>query len=103
MVETVLWVRYPRGKLPVKGCVCTICGADSIDADDAQQCTDLARDLGLFGIESDRTRSLLKVGNSVAVSLDPQLIRDVLGGAKPGDQVRVGRHGKRIVIEREDA
>jgi antitoxin component of MazEF toxin-antitoxin module len=44
------------------------------------------------------TRKLLKTGNSIAVSLDPDLLQEILPGAEPGTAVKVGRQGDRIVI-----
>jgi hypothetical protein len=58
----------------------------------------LAHKLGLFGIENAQTRKLLRTGTSVAVTLDPDLLRDVLGSAKPGQMVKVGKEGNKIVI-----
>lgn len=66
--------------------------------DELKEAQDLAYRLGLFGIENAQLRKLLKTGTSIAVTLDPELIRDVLHGAKPGQAVKVGKEGGKIVI-----
>lgn len=94
-------VRFPLGKLPVRGFRCPICGEEALTGTQAKALDELARRLGLFGIEDKHRRKLLRTGNSIAVSLDPELVRDVLHGAKPGAEVFVGRQGDKIVITAE--
>lgn len=97
--EVVLWIRYPRGRVPSRGFRCPICGDESLLLGDGNKADELAHELGLFGLEQVGTRRLLRAGNSIAVTLDPQLVEEVLSGAKPGTKVRVGRLGKRIFVE----
>lgn len=99
-VTAILKIRFPLGSLPVRGFRCPVCGSESLLASEAQEAQDLARELGLFSVTNRRRRKLLRTGNSIAVSLDPELLREVLPGRKPGDAVFVGRMGDRIVIER---
>lgn len=99
MERAILLVHFPRGKVPARGFQCPVCGDERLLADDVSDVRNLAAELGLYGIENASTRKLLRTGTSVAVTLDPGLVRDVLHGAKPGDPVKVGRQGGRIVIE----
>lgn len=69
-------------------------------AADAEALEVLARRLGLYGIEDRRRRKLLRTGGSLAVTLDPELLREALGGPAAGTTVEVGRQGDRIVIRR---
>lgn len=57
-----------------------------------------AHRIGLFGMEQKRRRKLQRTGNSVTVSLDPEMLRDVLKGAGPGTVVEVGRVGDHIEV-----
>lgn len=98
MQEAILQMHYPNGTLPVKGYRCPACGNERLLADSAQEAHDTAERIGLLGLESAQTRKLLKTGNSLAVSLDPAWVKEVLLDAKPGTPVRVGRQGNRIVI-----
>lgn len=99
MDVVILRLRYPRGQVPAKGFRCPECGEESLLVSEAEKADEMARDLGLYGIENAGVRKLLRAGNSIAVSLDPELVADVLKGAKPGTSVRVGRVGRRIVVE----
>lgn len=93
--------RYPEGILVQPGFRCPKCGEEAFTADQVKTSQAEARRLGLFGIENSSTRKLQRTGTSVTVSLDPELLRDVLGRAKPGTKVRVGRHGSHIAIQAE--
>lgn len=99
MEEAVLWIRYPRGRIPARGFRCHLCGEEVLIVSDAEKANELARELGLYGLEQFDTRRLIRAGNSIAVTLDPRLVKEVLDGAKAGAKVRVGRLGKRIFIE----
>jgi hypothetical protein len=99
MDEVILRLRYPRGQLPARGFRCGTCGEERLLFSDAEKADETAHEIGLFGLEQFGTRKLLRAGNSIAVSLDPQLVKDVLKGAKPGASVRVGRLGRRIFVE----
>jgi hypothetical protein len=94
-------VRYPEGILVQSGFRCPRCGEEAFSAEQVTAGQAEARRLGLFGIENASTRKLQRTGSSVTVSLDPELLRDVLGRAKPGTKVRVGRHGDHIAIRTE--
>jgi len=98
MDEAVVELQFPLGRLPVKGFRCPICHSERLLDEQLQQAQDLARKLGLYGLEGEQVRRLLQTGSSLAVTLDPDWIRDVLGGAKAGQPVRVGRQGDRIVV-----
>ncbi|HLE47979.1 MAG TPA: hypothetical protein VI818_06750 [Candidatus Thermoplasmatota archaeon] len=93
--------RYPEGILVQPGFRCPRCGEEAFTGDQVQAAQAEARRLGLFGIENPTTRKLQRTGTSVTVSLDPDLLRDVLGRAKPGTKVKVGRHGDHIAIRVE--
>lgn len=99
MDEAVLVVRFPRGQLPVRGFRCPTCEEEIILGSDVEKIDEIARGLGLFGVEQTGKRKLIRAGNSLAVTLDPELVADVLHGAKAGSTVRVGRIGKRIFVE----
>lgn len=99
MEEAVLKVHFPEGSLPARGLRCPVCGDERLLASDAKAAQDLAHRLGLYGVEQAERRKLLRTGNSTAVTLPPRLVREVLGGAGPGEAVRVGRQGGRIVVD----
>lgn len=99
MEEVVLHLRYPAGQIPARGFRCAACGEENLLASDGEKANEMAHDLGLYGLEQSSTRRLLRAGNSVAVTLDPQLVKDLLHGVGPGTPVRVGRLGSRIFIE----
>jgi hypothetical protein len=93
----ILKLHFPLGALPAKGYRCPVCADEVLLGAEAAAVERLARRLGLFGIEGEQVRTLLRTGGSIAVTLDPALVRDVLRG-RPGSAVRVGRQGDRIVI-----
>jgi hypothetical protein len=101
MEETILSLQYPKGRVPARGFRCPTCGEEVLLLEDASEARRTAENLGLFGVENARRRKLQKTGNSITVSLDPELLRSALLDAKPGDQVSVGRQGNRIVITRD--
>lgn len=103
MNEAVLDVRFPRGTLPTRGFRCPECGNEVVRAEDAKALEAKAREAGFLGLDQGKPRKLLRVGNSLAVTLDPALAREVLRTTKPGTEVRMGRLGKRIVIEPAEA
>lgn len=103
MEHAILQMQYPLGALPARGFRCPVCGNETLLLPDAQAVNDLARRLGLFGLEQSEERKLQRTGTSVCVTLDPQLLRDALSGATAGSVVRVGRLGSRIVIEAAEA
>lgn len=94
-------MRYPEGVLVSPGFRCPRCGEEAFSGDQVERGQAEARRLGLFGLENATTRTLQRTGTSVTVSLDPDLLRDVLQRAKPGTKVRVGRHGDHIAIASE--
>lgn len=98
MEQAILKVRFPLGSLPVRGFKCPTCGEERLPAHEAAEAQHLAEKLGLFGVRDSHTRKLLKTGNSIAVSLDPEMLQAILPGAEPGTAVRVGRQGNHIVI-----
>lgn len=99
MVEALLKVHFPLGSIPARGFRCPACGDERLLGSDAEAAQTLARRLGLYGVEDAEERKLLRTGGSVAVTLPPRLLEEVLDGAEPGDVVRVGRQGGRIVVE----
>lgn len=99
MEPAILECHFPRGKLPGHGFKCPLCGEEVLLAEEVGRLQVEGHRLGLYGLENAQRRKLLRTGNSVTVSLDPELLREVLGNRKPGDWVRVGREGGRIVIE----
>lgn len=103
MEETLLKVHFPVGSLPARGYRCPICGDEQLLGSDAAAVQDLAHELGLYGLEDGSDRKLLRTGNSLAVTLPPSLVEEVLGGIGPGGEVRVGRVGDRIVVEPADS
>lgn len=97
MRPSIVKVHFPLGVLPVKGFRCPVCGEEVLLAEDAGASQELASQLGLYGVEQEQERTLLKTGGSIAVTISPELVRDVLKG-KAGSIVKVGRQGDRIVI-----
>lgn len=101
MEEAILRVDFPLGSLPARGWRCPVCGEETLLLADAGEVQRLAQRLGLFGVQGRKRRKLLKTGGSLAVTLDPELLREVLGKARAGTYVQVGREGGRIVITRD--
>lgn len=91
-------IRFPMGSLPANGFRCPQCGEEAVLSPELRQLEHLAARLGLYGLQDARRRKLQRTGNSITVSLDPRLVREVLRGAGPGDEVEVGRQGDAIVI-----
>lgn len=100
MEEAVVEVRFPLGTLPCRGYRCPTCGREDVLGSDAGDLQELARRLGLFGPERRSRRKLMRTGGSIAVTLDPELLRSVLGHARAGAVVEVGLEGERIVIRK---
>ena len=99
MAEVVVRFHYPRGWLPARGFRCKVCGNELLTGPDVDNLQALAKTLGMYGLETSKTRRLVRTGGSLAVTLDPELLRQVVGDAKAGTTVRVGRVGNQIVIE----
>lgn len=59
-----------------------------------------AHDLGLFGMERASKRKLRQVGSSLSVTLDPELLNEIVPGARAGDEVEVGLEGGKLVIRK---
>jgi len=101
MRPAVLRVHFPAATLPVEGFKCPVCGEETIAADVVARSQKLARQLGLFGPEHPTPRKLVKNGSSLAVTLDKESLREILGhDPASGETVMVGRRGSSIVIER---
>ncbi len=100
MERAILDLHFPAGKLPVKGWRCPACGEEDLAAEQVADAQQVARRLGLYGIEGPRRRKLQRSGTSTVVTLDPTLLAEALGGAVAGDEVEVGRQGDAIVIRR---
>ncbi|MHB8584913.1 MAG: hypothetical protein ACYDDF_03640 [Thermoplasmatota archaeon] len=100
MDQVVLTLHYADGSLPVRGYRCPVCSAEMILGPDARTARLTAERLGLLGGSPKETRKLLRSGNSLAVSLDRGMIKEILGEAKPGLTVSVHKQGDRIVIEK---
>lgn len=98
MRPAVVEVEFPRGRLPAEGFRCPECGEEAFLSVDP--ILDEAQRLGLLDMGKPKRRKLQRTGNSVTVSLDRELLEDVLGGAGPGDTVEVGRQGDHIAIRR---
>jgi hypothetical protein len=99
MVEAIVMMNYPAGSLPARGFRCEVCGNETLLLQDAQAVNDLAKRLGMFGLEDARSRKLQRTGTSLCVTLDPELLRKTFPRAKRGSVVRVGSQGSRIIIE----
>lgn len=96
MDPAILSVHFPEGDLPAKGFRCPVCSSErALNLPVLQQ---LARKLGLYGLEHATERTLQRTGSSITVTLDPELLREVVPNAKPGTKVTVGRQGDAIVI-----
>ncbi|MHB8586213.1 MAG: hypothetical protein ACYDDF_10330 [Thermoplasmatota archaeon] len=96
----VLRIHFPLGTLPVEGFKCLRCGEETIPADIVARTQKLAHQIGLFGIEHPTARKLVRNGSSLAVTLDREWLRELLGhDAAPGESVIVGRRGASIVVE----
>ncbi|HEX9816255.1 MAG TPA: hypothetical protein VGB18_04685 [Candidatus Thermoplasmatota archaeon] len=102
MDEAIFPVHFPLGQLPARGFRCPTCGEEQLLGSEAQRLERMAHDVGLFGVEDIRERKLLKTGNSLVVTIDPTLAKTVFGTTRPGVRIRIGRLGKRIVIEPAD-
>lgn len=95
----MLEMRYPLGSVPARGFRCPVCGSEELLLGESKRVHELARKLGMFGLEQASVRKLQRTGTSTCVTLDPALLRAALPNAKPGTAVRVGRQGSRIIIE----
>lgn len=96
MTEAVLEVHFPGRSLPARGFRCPVCGAEEILAGELQRVQDLAKDLGLFGTQSESQRMVQRHGNSLIVTLDPGWLRR--HGVKRGDKVLVREKGDSLVV-----
>lgn len=99
MDDAIFPLHFPNGQMPARGFRCSTCGHERLSGSEFERLEKMARELGLYGIEESRERKLLKVGNSLVVTIDPALARMALGTSRPGIKVRVGLQGKRIIIE----
>lgn len=90
--------RFPRGQLPAQGHRCPRCGEEVLSIHESARLQRQAQRLGLYGITKSRRRKLQRTGNSVTVSLDPELLRGALKGAGPGTVVEVGQVGDHIEV-----
>ena len=98
MAEAIVEMHFPLAPLPVKGFRCPVCHGERIVDDQLAAAQQLARTLGLYGLEEQQVRKLQQTGSSLAVTLDPVWVREVLRASKPGQPVRVARQGDRIVV-----
>lgn len=96
MDPAILNVHFPEGDLPARGFRCPICASERLLNLPALQ--QLARKIGLYGVEHASTRTLQRTGSSITVTLDPELLREIVPNAKPGTKVTVGLQGDGIVI-----
>lgn len=103
MAPAIIEMDYPRGKLPVEGMRCAVCGEEWLWAEQVHNARLQAERLGLYGPTRSGKRKLHRSGTSVVVSLDPALLREALGGAQPGDEVEVSQQGDAVVIRRAGA
>lgn len=102
MELTVLSLAFPRGTLPVKGFRCPTCGAEELLLGELAKARETARRIGLLKTGRAERRRLLRVGNSLGITLAPAVVREVLGGVHAGEEVLVGVQGDAIVIRRAD-
>lgn len=98
MAEAIVEIHFPLGSLPVKGFRCPSCHSERILGEHLKAAEKLAHRLGLYGLENEQVRKLQQTGGSLAVTLDPAWLREMLGAAKAGQPVRVGKQGNKIVV-----
>lgn len=97
-VPAIIQLSYPGGVLPAEGFRCPVCGEEMFTGEQVETNQRRASALGFYGMERVSRRKLRQVGSSLSVTLDPAILRDLMPNAKAGDEVEVGREGKKIVI-----
>lgn len=98
MEGAIFPIHFPRGSLPARGYRCPKCGDEVVTASEMKKLESMAHGAGLYGIENAQTRKLIQTGNSLAVTLDRELLKAVGIVGKAGRSVRVGRVGDHLVI-----
>lgn len=101
-VPAIVVVNYPGGTLPVEGFRCPVCGEELFTGDQVAESQRRAEELGLFGPRRVSRRKLRQVGSSLSVTLDRDILRELLPDAKAGDEVEIGLEGDKIVIRAVD-
>lgn len=96
MSEAVLSMDFPLGKLPVQGYRCPRCGEEIFLGEAVAATQQLAKRLGLYGIEGRGRRTALKIGNSVGLTVDPSTAKAL--GIEPGTELELGIQGDALVI-----
>lgn len=92
----VVYLTFPRGRLPVEGQRCPQCGEELLAGGAMTRANEEAQRLGLYGPENVKVRKLIRVGGSIAVTLDPKQL-DALH-VHVGDVVEVALEGDKIVL-----
>lgn len=98
MHPDILSLRFPEGTLPVRGYRCPRCGEERLLGTTLKDAQSLAERLGLFGLQDVQRRKILQIGNSMGVSIDPELLRDIIPGAGVGTEVLIGKKGDAIAL-----
>lgn len=98
----VVELAYPSGTLLAEGFRCPECGEEWFTGEQVDTNQRRATTLGLFGPDRVSRRKLRQVGSSLSVTLDAALLRELMPDVKAGDEVEIGREGKRIVIRAVD-
>lgn len=102
MEAAVFLTKLPRGELPTRGFRCPVCGDEVMLASEVGRLHDLGERLGLGHPKRVSHRRLLRVGNSMGLTLEPAVLRLALGDVTVGQDLTVEVHGDSIIIRRSD-
>lgn len=102
MELTVFMSRFPRGELPTRGFRCAVCGEEELTLAEAKRVHEMAKRLGLLGSSRSQRRRLVRIGNSLGVTIAPATLKDAFGTTGPGAALDVSAEGDAIVIRKAD-
>lgn len=100
MELTVFMTRYPRAEVPTRGFRCPTCGAEELLLGEAQRVHEIATRLGLTPSTRSERRRLVRIGNSLGVTVSPDALRKTFGTTRAGVELDVTVQGDAIVIRR---
>lgn len=96
MEESILYIHYPIGTLPVVGHRCKKCDFELISLEEARYAQDLAEKLGMYGDVGGLTRTITKSGGQLAFYIPKEIQKEL--HLKKGMKVRVSLRGDDIVL-----
>ena len=100
MDAAIVEVSFPRGRIPVAGYRCGECGEELIPGGTLGRAQELARGLGLVGVEHSDTRKAMLIGGSVGATIPPAQLQRL--GIKPGTELSFELVGDHIELRVRD-